>query len=263
MRRIVRIMDKGVKKVRQSIVQRKKMRGLNAKEGSQKQILPAFPQEEEKHGYYPSFSDSTFNNDNKSKAASGIMLKGILSVLLFFGVALLWQTDSEMFQKPKEWTSGVLTKEFPFAKANLWYQETFGSPLAFTAQKTQTVAHSESPLALPVSGSVTESFQANGRGIMITPKEKADVTVVRDGVIVFVGKDRETNKTVVVQHSDGTKSTYGYLSDVDVHLYQFVNNNDRIGQFTPTAENEMVYFAIEKNNDFIDPIQVIKVDDTP
>lgn len=262
MRRIVRIMDKGVKKVRESIVQRKKMRGLVSKDNTQKQILPAFPQEEEKHGYFPSFSDSTFQSNNKSKVASSVILKGVLSVLLFFGVALLWQTDSELFHKPKEWTSGVLTEEFPFARVNLWYQETFGSPLAFTAQTKQTATHSESQ-ALPVSGSVTESFQTNGKGIMIAPKETADVSVVRDGVIVFSGNDRETDKTVVVQHSDGTESTYGYLSNVDVHLYQFVKSNDRIGQFTPTAENEMVYFAIERDNNYIDPVQVIKVDDTP
>jgi stage IV sporulation protein FA len=255
-------MDNGVKKVRQSIAQRKKGRGLRPKEGVNKQTLPVFPQEEEKHGYLPVLPDETYSADPKEKLAPGIVLKGILSVLLFFGVALLGQTDAALLDKPKAWTSGVLTKEFPFAKVNLWYQESFGSPLALTPQSDPTVADTSSDLALPVSGSVQETFQSNGQGMMIAPGETTDVSVVRDGIVIFAGKDRKTDKTVIVQHADGTTSTYGYLSAVDVHLYQFVKNSDHVGKFTPEAEHESVYFAIEKDNAYIDPVQVIKVDDT-
>ncbi|UJL44964.1 M23 family metallopeptidase [Virgibacillus sp. NKC19-16] len=255
-------MNKGVKKVRQSIEQRKKTRGLTGKEGSKKQLLPPFPQEEEKHGYFPSFSDTAFESNTDSKFPSGFMLKGVLSAMLFFGVALLGQTDAAFLQKPKEWTSNALTEEFPFASVNVWYQETFGSPLALTPQDNQ-VADSSNQMGLPVSGDVTETFQVNGTGIMIAPQETADVSALRDGVVIFAGNDRETNNTVVVQHADGSNSTYGHLSAVDVHLYQFVTSNQRIGQFTPTTESETVYFAIEQENDYIDPVQVIQVDDAP
>ncbi|PAV27615.1 stage IV sporulation protein FA [Virgibacillus profundi] len=255
-------MNKGVKKVRKSIVQRKKMRGLNAKDGSKKQIFPAFPEEEEKHGYFPIFTDSSMQGRDKSNIVPGFMLKGILAASLFLGAALLTEAEAEFLQKPKEWTGNVLTEEFPFAKVNLWYQETFGSPLAFTPQQNETIADGEAML-LPVNGNVTETFQANGKGILIAPEETADVSALRDGVIIFAGNDSETNKTVEVQHADGSISTYGYLSDVDVHLYQFVSGNQRIGKFTPTAENETVYFSIEKDNDYFDPVQVIQVDDLP
>lgn len=255
-------MNKGVKKVRQSIEQRKKTRGLTGKEDSKKQLIPPFPQEEEKHGYFPSFSDTAFESNTDNKFPYQFMLKGVLSVMLFFGVALLGQTDAEFLQKPKEWTSNALTEEFPFAKVNVWYQETFGSPLALTPQNTQ-VTGSTSQMGLPVSGDVTETFQVNGTGIMIAPQETADVSALRDGVVIFAGNDQETNNTVVVQHADGSKSTYGYLSAVDVHLYQFVASDQRIGQFTPTTESETVYFAIEQENDYIDPVQVIQVDDAP
>lgn len=257
-------MNKGVKKVRQSIEKRKKTRGLTTKEESKKQLFPPFPQEEEKHGYFPSFSDAAFESNTKSKLASGMILKGTLSVMLFFGVALLGQTDAGWLHKPKEWTSSALTQEFPFAKVNLWYQETFGVPLALNPQQQDEVATSDDgSLALPVSGNVTETFQVNGTGIMIAPEETSDVSALRDGVIIFAGNDQETNNTIVVQHPDGSETTYGYLSDVDVHLYQFVRSNQRIGQFTPTTANETVYFSIERENDYIDPVQVIQVDDAP
>ncbi|GAB3050248.1 peptidoglycan DD-metalloendopeptidase family protein [Virgibacillus ainsalahensis] len=255
-------MNKGVKKVRHSIEKRKRTRGLSVKDGPKKQIWPEFPQEEEKHGYYASFSEHTLSGNNKGNFPSGFILKGILSVMLFFGVALLTQADTAILQKPREWTSNALTEEFPFAKVNLWYQETFGTPLAFTPNQGSTEVGGEQSV-LPVSGSIKESFQTNGKGLMIAPGEKADVTALHDGVVIFAGNDRETDQTVVLQHPDGSVTTYGFLSDVNVHLYQFVTSSQTIGQFTPTMENDTVFFAIEKNSDYIDPVQVIQVDDTP
>lgn len=254
-------MSKNINKVRQSIEQRKKMRGMPTREVPSKQIMPALPQDEEKHGYFPDFSDGdgAFQSNRKSKLISGFMLKSILSVMLFFGVALLWQTDAVLLHKPKDWTSSALTEEFPFARANQWYQETFGSPLAFSPGQSE-VAGGE-PMALPVAGSVTESFQKNGTGVMISPTETASVSALHDGVVVFAGNDRETHKTVIVQHADGSRSTYGYLNAVDVHLYQFIAANQQLGQFEPTGDNETVYFSIEKDKEYVDPVQVIKVDD--
>lgn len=256
-------MDKrGMKKVRRSIEQRRKERGLPTKHGTKKHIYPAFPEEEEKHGYFPSFSDSDPGTGRASRLLSPtLVLKAFISAILFLGVALLGQTEAAMLQTPKEWTSEALTEEFPFARVHLWYQETFGSPLALTPTEPDTAEGVRA--ALPVSGDITESFQANGTGIMIAPGGTTEVHALDEGVVVFAGNDRQTDQTVVVQHADGSTSTYGYLNDINVHLYQFVNGSQTIGQFTPDAENQTVYFSIEKDDSFIDPVQVIEVDDTP
>lgn len=255
-------MDKGIKKVRKSINQRKKMRGMNPKDTHSKQIMPSFPQEEEKHGYFPIFTDNTGTSKNTSQRISGFAVKGILSVMLFFGTALLFQTDAELLIGPKKWTGNALTEEFPFASVNQWYQETFGAPMALTPNQSKDKDEEQS-LVLPVSGSVSESFQANGTGIMIEPEKASNVSSLRGGVVIFAGNDRETNKTVIVQHADSSKTVYGYLSSIDVHLYQFVDKNQMLGKIEPSTENEMVYFAIEKENKYVDPVQVIKVDDSP
>src|SRR5690606_14987800 len=121
----------------------------------------------------------------------------------------------------------------------------------------------ETPLALPVSGNVIETFQTNGKGITIAPTETTSVQALREGIVIFSGKKSETNKTIVIQHADKSTTTYGFLSSIDVHLYQIVDANQRIGEFNPTDANEVVYFSIEKNNEFVDPVQVIEVDDQP
>lgn len=256
-------MDNGVKKVRKAIERRKRMRGLKATKQQGRLNYPSFPQEEEKHGYYPYFSENySTEKPVRGKVISGYILKGMLSIILFFSVAILHESNAEVLLKPKEWTSNALSEEFPFAKVHSWYRETFGSPLAFSPGKVETISKANNQLALPVSGSITETFQSNGKGIMITPGEAAEVSAIQDGVIIFAGNDRNTQKTVIVQHADGTTSTYGYLSNIDVHLYQYVSHNQKVGEFMPSVNNETVYFSIEHNNKYIDPVQVIQVDET-
>lgn len=257
-------MDKNIRKVRKSIEQRKKRRGMITKDDAQKQLISPIPQDEEKHGYYPVFSETpSASSGQVNRRLTGLAFKGILSVILFFGVALLHETNQPLFSQAKEWTTQAMTEEFPFAKVNVWYQETFGSPLAFSPEERRNPLEGEQHLALPVMGSVQESFQANGKGIKIAPQQATEVSALHEGVIIFSGNDRETNKTVVVQHPDGSKTTYGNLSEIDVHLYQFIGANQRIGKFIPTAESQSVYFSIEKDNQYIDPVQVIQVDDIP
>jgi stage IV sporulation protein FA len=258
-------MDKDIRKIRKSIEQRKKERGINPVKGNNKQLLPPFPEIEEKHGYYPVFEGSsklrdTDRDSHKGNAVTGIAVKGVLSVMLFLGTALIWQTDSDFLQKPQEWTSQALTNEFPFAKVNVWYKDTFGQPLSLTPNSIAQTDNNQE-IALPVTGNITETFQTNGTGIMISPGETANVSAIREGVVIFAGNDKVTNKTVTVQHSDGSVSNYGNLSSIDVHLYQFISGNQLLGSFVPNTENETVYFSITKDNDYIDPVQVIPVDE--
>lgn len=257
-------MDKGVNKVRRSIIQRNKMRRLGSKKHVKTNVFPVFPQEEEKHGYYPTFLDKPSENEHKSSFLFNMTIKAIASIILFLGSALLLQSNTDLLSKPKIWATNMLKEEFPFARVNQWYQQTFGKPLAFNPQKDELVTSAGTDaLALPVIGNVTEDFQVNGSGIMIAPNEASPVSAWGEGVVIFAGNDNKTNKTVVVQHADNSKSTYALLSSIDVHLYQFVSANQRIGTFNPTETSETLYFSIEKDNSFVDPVQVIEVDDLP
>ncbi|HLS61568.1 MAG TPA: M23 family metallopeptidase [Virgibacillus sp.] len=256
-------MNKGVNQVRQSIAQRRKGRNHRAKNTFDRKVTMPFPQEEEKHGYLPAHMDSLPRHDEKSKPLSSMLLKGVLSLVLFFGVGIVLQSNMAILSKPKEWTNHALIEEFPFARVNKWYAETFGSPLTFTPKDNQIVSSSVETPSLPVVGDLTESFQANGSGVLIGPEDKTSVSAWEEGVIIFAGKDADMNQMVIVQHADGSKSKYGFLSSVDVHLYQYIATGERIGTFSPTDKNATVYFSIEKDNQYIDPIQVIQVDDNP
>lgn len=257
-------MNKGVDKVRKSIEQRRKMRQLTSDQRNTRHIYPSFPSEEEKHGYFPDFTNGDEQRrqgkQGKQLQLSQFIIKGILALSLFVGTAFVMNTSGEILSLPKKWTRHAMTEEFPFARVHDWYQETFGSPMGISPKSN--ITEGREALAFPVSGDVTESFLSNGSGVMITPEEATEVTALRDGIVIFAGKDRETDNTVVIQHADGSKSTYGYLDDIDVHVYQMIGSGQELGDFKPTETHDTVYFAIEKDNKYIDPVQVIKVDET-
>ncbi|WP_430785019.1 peptidoglycan DD-metalloendopeptidase family protein [Virgibacillus flavescens] len=251
-----------VNKVRKSINSRKKTRGVVNTDSNKNQFSQFQVQEEEKHGYFPLINEPISPGKLQSKMVSGFILKGILSGILFLGTAILLQTENKLLEEPQLVASSLLTNEFPFAKVNQWYQETLGTPLALTPEQNSDT-NQDATLALPVSGNISESFQANGEGVLISPGEESSVSVLNSGVIIFAGNDQETDKTIMVQHANGSTSTYGFLSSINVHLYEFVDSNQVIGEFVPTEVSESVYFAIEKNDEYVDPVQVIEVDDLP
>lgn len=261
-------MNKGVKQVRKAIMKRKKNQTAHArinKPSVDRQIAAFLPEEEERHGFYPSITDINPDKNRSGKKYpqfSGMILKGMLSVALFMGTAILWQSESagDKFGLVKQWTNTAMTKEFPFAKVNQVYRETFGSPFSFRTQKVDKSDGANSS-SIPVFGDISETFQENGHGVMIAPAGSAKVNSMEDGIVIFAGKDKDTRRTVIVQHADNSQSTYGYLSDIKVHLYQYVQKDEQLGEFKAGQKAKNVYFSIEKNNEYIDPMPVIKVND--
>lgn len=257
-------MDRGIHKVRQSIKQRKKQREYTDK--YMKQSLPLIATDEEKHGFeQPVYHlEPTFTKEKRVPfSRNTVLLKAILAIALFVFCSFLFQSSSPQFDRVQQMMYSALQDEFPFASVNEWYVATFGQPLTFTPQGNVPVAETDDALTLPVMGHIVETFAVNGTGIMISPQAKTNVAALDRGVVIFAGNDRQTGKTVIIQHGDGSETTYGLLSTIDVHLYQIVQANQPIGTFQPTEENELVYFSIEKDEQYIDPSQVIPVGDIP
>ncbi|WP_117170435.1 M23 family metallopeptidase [Paraliobacillus sediminis] len=259
-------MKKDIVQVRKDIAKRKQQKLPSVKNDPKvyRQNLSSHVlQDEEKHGYMPTHFPTTGKKQEDTSAFfSSFIFKTIIAASIFFILALVNQVDHSSLSKPKEWTTSALTEEFPFATVNQWYQTTFGSPLAFTDQSVIETA-GDAPV-LPVNGTISQSFQVNGESVFITSEETSDVYAMEQGTVIFAGNDNKTNKTIIIQHPDKSKSIYGNLSDFTVNQYQFVNTNQIIGEFIPSVANESkLYFAVEKNNTYLDPVKVMKVDENP
>lgn len=222
---------------------------------------------EERHGYLP--EDISVNNKKgllrlKRPQLFSIMAKLILSVCLFLFVKLAFMPSSAIPEVLKSRTIDAVTEDFPFAQVYLWYIDTFGIPLSFSGgvmQPESRKSDDNTSLALPVSGQVSSSLTSQRPGILISTKEESKVKAFMDGVVIFAGKDRHTNnKMVIIQHEDSSKTIYGNLSSIDAYLYQFVQQNSIIGTVDPLTTADDFYFAIEKNRQYLDPLQVINIE---
>ncbi|UOQ47301.1 M23 family metallopeptidase [Gracilibacillus caseinilyticus] len=250
-------------KIRQNINRRKESKkkisnaqGMPLKEF--RYLSQSHMEDEERHGFSPSLSG--YNRQTEaSPFMKRFLIRSVIATVLFFMMVLSVGNESKWLEQPQSWINYAMNEEFPFATVNAWYQARFGAPFAMeTDLGTEATAELA---ALPVSGQVSQTFQENGEGILISSEEETEVVAVDAGTVLFAGNDRETGKTVIIQHADNSKSIYGHLTNINVHSYQSIQSNQKIGSYQPTGAQEAMYFAIEKDQQFLDPIKVIQVDE--
>lgn len=258
-------MNNDINKVRNSIKARKRTRKLA--QSSTDAISSYFLTNEEKYSSFPEIiyevNDSNEKQPiiNKKNFSISILYKAIFSVALFLFSFVMLKTDIFTMEKTKLFLLQSLQTEFPFAMVHEWYIENLGVPLSLVPQEHMVIDFADDSLHSPIIGDVIESFQTNGAGIIISPQNESVIHAVNKGIVIFAGNKDDIGKTIVIQHADGTETTYGMLSTIDVHLYQFVETNQVIATKDPSDENKTVFFSIEKGNHYIDPAKVIRIDE--
>ncbi|MBH0230013.1 peptidoglycan DD-metalloendopeptidase family protein [Halobacillus yeomjeoni] len=253
-------MKKDIRHVRKNIAERKRRKVQQPGSAQTPVFLP--PQDEEMHGYPPLIQGMSKKLDHKTQVerTSRLGLQLVLSALLFATVAIGKNAPFSFLDKPEQWLTSQMEEEFPFAKVSAWYNERFGDPLQVVQPKDPEAKEN---LAMPVNGTVTTSFQNDGKGIVMSTAHNTQVKAVKEGIVIFAGKDGETKRTVILQHDDGSKSIYGFLSTIDVHLYEHVQAQADLGAVqSEEGKAAEFFFAIEKDKKYLDPVEVIKVDES-
>ncbi len=190
------------------------------------------------------------------------LFKVLLSAILVLSIGIVYKNQSPTFENVRQFVSSTMEAEFQFAAVTEWYKDTFGSPLALipiNQNKEKVDAPASGKYALPAAGKVTETFEANGQGIIVETDSKV-VEAMNAGKVIELAVKGDLGKTVVIQHSDGSETWYGNLGTVDVMLYDYVETGQEVGKVQePEGDNKgTYYFAIKQGETFIDPIQVIK-----
>jgi stage IV sporulation protein FA len=193
------------------------------------------------------------------------MFKILASVCLVLIVGILFKNDNPTLQKARNVVNNTMEVDFQFAAVSDWYETKFGKPLAllpFMEEETKpTDSGEETQFALPASGRIIEDFAKNGQGIMIETGKDEAVKALKEGVVLFAGVKEGFGKTVIVQHtSDKTETWYGHLSTIDVSPWTFIEKGTKLGVASSTEDetHSSFYLAVKKENDFIDPSQVIR-----
>lgn len=259
-------MDKKLNKIRKSIKARKFSRHRESLH-EQKNIPKQLISDEERHGIQTDLihhtTKSKKSKQTKSRLASSFFYQLFGAVALFLGSIFIIKGDFQLLNKPEALLRSAYEETFPFATVHDWYVRYLGMPLALLPKTEQASSLIDQPSGMPLNGEVVESFSTNGTGIHIMPENETYVQAVNKGVVIFAGTNSETDKTIIIQHADRSETTYGKLTTIDVHLYQLVDMNQVIGTINPEETEETLFFSIEQNARYVDPVKVINVDGSP
>lgn len=192
------------------------------------------------------------------------LFKILISACLFLIVGIIFQQTSIKELDPvRVVIKDVMESEFQFASVSKWYEDTFGKPLVFLPnQNKDNEEDKQGGYALPANAVIVEEFDNDNQGVTIQTSMNEPVRAIDEGLVTFSGNLDGYGNLVRVQLPDKSEIWYGQLSEIKVHVYQSVKAGDVIGIVSNNEGGTTgeFYIAIKKDEKFIDPIQVIKIE---
>ncbi|QKE75985.1 M23 family metallopeptidase [Arthrobacter citreus] len=211
-------------------------------------------------GYTYTYDDLVEEQGKKIITNSNFMFRSLLSAIIVLALAIILKSSSPIASQVRQGLSQVYNSEFQFASLQKWYEDRFGTPLAFLPQLNDKKGNvGNDNYAVPASGKVLQSFKTDGQGILIQTEANQKVDSIKKGRVIFVGKKDNLGNTVIIQHADGSESWYGKLGSTNVKVYDEVDSKKVIGTVSTNDDGNLgtYYFAIKMGEKFIDPKQVI------
>lgn len=232
------------------------------KMGEREEAVPVFQQHSQG---YPSPDNDNFQGGSRKQ---GMFFRLMIAAILFLAVGVMYKSSAPMLDGARVFVQDTFENEFQFARIGDWYENQFGEPLALLPREKNDNAtnkdEKENPhFAQPVSGTTVEKdFSKTKKGILLQTSKDKEIKSVEEGRVVFIGNKSGLGKVVKVQHADGTESWYGKLAKVDIKLYDYVKQGEKIGKVASSDDEQtgMFYFALKKGDAFINPIKVISFD---
>ena len=197
----------------------------------------------------------------------------VASVFLFVLVWGLFQFDHPLAVRGQLWIRQALTEPYDFAAVAAWYKDRFGSLPSFLpawgrhggasddpAQKTSAAAGRT--LYSPVRGKIVVPFGPDTQGVTLETPADAPVSAIDTGIVLSVSESPDTGSTVTIQHPNGLQSIYGSLRESALKPHDWVKGGERIGTVAPadSGRNGKFYFAVKKDNQFVNPAEVVSFD---
>ncbi len=174
-------------------------------------------------------------SNNKHSLVRNFLTKVLLSIIFFLLSLIYLKTNDKNVLMYKEY---VFSENLPFTKIKNWYENLFGEPIPKTATKEKTV----------FSGSlIYKKIEDYHDGEKLTVNDKALVSTLNGGIVVFIGEKDDYGNTVIVQGNDGADIWYGNVANVAVKLYDYVEKGTTLGE----TKDDTLYLVIKKDNEYL------------
>jgi stage IV sporulation protein FA len=207
---------------------------------------------------------------NLTKFLRGFAIRFIFSVFVFAAIWGWFKLEMPGSKDARKWMISSVTRDMDFQSIEVWYGQTFGgSPSFFPFNQgksdTKEVSALLSPddTAIPVTGTIIQSFAQNGTGVKVAATGGSDVLAIYTGRVQQVTKAQDGRITVLVQHQNHILSVYGNLEKALVKPNDWVETGQQLGQLTIIDAGEgggILYFAVQQNGKSLNPAEVVSFD---
>lgn len=181
----------------------------------------------------------TTKKDNKfiNKFLFSILVKCLIVIVLFLSTLIYIKQDNKNKENVKKI---VYQNSLSFAKIYNVYKKYLGDVIPFKNNfKNEIKKVSNEKI-------VYESIKKENNGYILLVSNNYTVSSIKSGIVIEVKKDDKYNNMIKIQDKDGLNITYGYLTNIDIKLYDYVEK----GQILGTCDNNL-YLIFEKNNKYL------------
>ncbi|MGG6313510.1 peptidoglycan DD-metalloendopeptidase family protein [Paenibacillus macerans] len=216
--------------------------------------------------------EPVFGPRKRSSFWTSMFARLVICALLFLGIWGMNRYEPSWSTPIRAFVAQSLTEEMDFQSVEAWYVRHFGGapsfiPIFNTHEDNGLKVGAAGSFALPVSGSLAGPFALSLKGVEIIPVAQpaggnVQVKSIETGRVLIVANDAITGKTVTVQHADGYISVYGHLEQISVEKGDWLEGGDVLGSLPAGTRSPLptLYFAIKKDDRYIDPADVIPFD---
>jgi stage IV sporulation protein FA len=190
------------------------------------------------------------------------VIKILVTLILVVGVYMVMNSDHDGLAQSQAFIQEVLHKEFNVAGVVSWYEDKTEGGMSFLPQLINRPKVDRESYGVPVNGGkVVSEFGRDQQGILVGTSSSLPIEVIKEGWVKSVEMDPHLGQIIVIDHGGQEESWYGQIQDVQVYEYDWVEQGQIIG-YTGISNNGqgIFYFALKKNDSFVDPVDVITFD---
>lgn len=166
-----------------------------------------------------------------------IIIKTLIVIALFLG-SLIFIRSSD---KNKEWfKTNVYNNSLSFAKIYSLYNKYLGDALPFknTFKDNTKVVSSEKM--------VYSKIEKENDGYVLTVSDEFLANSIKSGIVIEKKKNETYKNIIKIQDKDGLNITYGFLDEVEVDLYDYVEKGEILGK-----TSKKLYLIFEKDGKYL------------
>lgn len=190
-----------------------------------------------------------------SPSRNQFIYKCLISLCIYILIWTIFQLEYSYAHRTQQVIRSAMNDSFNYDTFTSWYQTNIGTiPTLLPSFHDQMAGRTEAEYASPVSGQPMKGDADIAGVIQIPTSADRIVTTIGRGLVQYVAPSSTKGMIVRVLHPNGIQAIYAGLESVQVERNDWLEPGALIGH------TDILYFALKKGNQYVNPGDVIPVD---